>query len=66
MIGQNQITLANTQHRGPLKIENEKIDLEQVNEHDDVRATEKHFIFSDQHEVFDIGPGVEIIPQANQ
>ncbi|VDO50015.1 unnamed protein product [Brugia timori] len=39
------------EHRGPLKIENEKVDLEQVNDEDDTRAVEKHFTFAEQHEV---------------
>ncbi|KAM3724701.1 Myo-inositol transporter [Dirofilaria immitis] len=49
------------EHRGPLKIENEKINLEQVNDEEDSRVMEKHFTFADQHEVFDIGPEVEVI-----
>uniref|UniRef100_A0A0R3RX62 Uncharacterized protein n=1 Tax=Elaeophora elaphi TaxID=1147741 RepID=A0A0R3RX62_9BILA len=49
------------EHKGPLKIENEKVELEEVNEEDDARVAEKHFIFSEQHEVFDIGPDVEVI-----
>ncbi|VDK71247.1 unnamed protein product [Litomosoides sigmodontis] len=49
------------EHRGPLKIENEKVDLEQVYGDNDAHVSEKHFIFAEQHEVFDIGPEVEVI-----
>ncbi|VDM97962.1 unnamed protein product [Thelazia callipaeda] len=49
------------EHRGPLKIENEKLDLEKIDEEESFRPAEKHFTFSDQHEVFDIGPEVEIV-----
>uniref|UniRef100_A0AAF5RV25 Uncharacterized protein n=1 Tax=Wuchereria bancrofti TaxID=6293 RepID=A0AAF5RV25_WUCBA len=55
------LTASQFEHRGPLKIENEEVDLEQVNDEDDTKAVEKHFIFAEQHEVFDIGPEIEVI-----
>uniref|UniRef100_A0A915PZF5 Tyrosine-protein phosphatase domain-containing protein n=1 Tax=Setaria digitata TaxID=48799 RepID=A0A915PZF5_9BILA len=44
------LTASQFEHRGPLKIENEKVDLEQVNEEEASRTAEKHFTFAEQHE----------------